>query len=279
MAKKSGSGSRRERQYVAVVNCAECGTEVVKRSHRQRYCKACLPIALARAARRRDPGYRHQNGESFLGEPFSCVECNQSSPRKSGTQKRCSECRIKSKRRAVAASFDKNKHKYGIAEPVVGLPHSCIRCDVVFTRTGTYQIMCQECVPIAKREYALKYARKNYAQFSSVPKFRVNARMASHIRDALKRKKAGRRWERIVGYTLLDLMAHLASKFLPGMTWENISEWHIDHIKPKRLFKFDSDGDPEFRACWALENLQPLWARDNLSKGGRYVVNCTEVAA
>lgn len=27
--------------------------------------------------------------------------------------------------------------------------------------------------------------------------------------------------------------------------------------------------DPEFRECWALSNLQPLWAKDNMSKHAR----------
>jgi hypothetical protein len=54
------------------------------------------------------------------------------------------------------------------------------------------------------------------------------------------------------------------------MTWDNYGQWHIDHIKPVALFEFDSTDDPGFRDCWTLDNLQPLWALDNLRKGNKY---------
>ena len=72
------------------------------------------------------------------------------------------------------------------------------------------------------------------------------------------------------GFTPAQLMHHLESQFAEGMTWDNMSEWHIDHIRPVSSFTFDSVDDPEFKACWALENLQPMWATDSLSKGAKW---------
>ena len=43
-----------------------------------------------------------------------------------------------------------------------------------------------------------------------------------------------------------------------------------NHIIPQSFFEFQSTDDVEFRMCWRLENLQPLWAFDNLSKGGSF---------
>lgn len=86
---------------------------------------------------------------------------------------------------------------------------------------------------------------------------------------ALGRGKAGRSWREFVPYTLDDLMAHLERQFLPGMTWANRGEWHIDHIRPLCSFKFTTPDDAEFRAAWALSNLRPLWALDNIRKNGR----------
>jgi len=77
-------------------------------------------------------------------------------------------------------------------------------------------------------------------------------------------------WESLVGFTLNQLIAHLESLFRPGMTWENRKEWHIDHIKPLALFDFETPKDTQFKEAWALKNLQPLWAKDNLSKGAKY---------
>lgn len=65
-------------------------------------------------------------------------------------------------------------------------------------------------------------------------------------------------------------MASLEAKFKPGMSWENHGAWHVDHKRPIASYNFSSVDDHEFKECWSLENLQPLWAKENLSKGARY---------
>jgi len=51
------------------------------------------------------------------------------------------------------------------------------------------------------------------------------------------------------------------------MTWENHgSVWHIDHIIPISAFNIISIGCIDFRRCWALKNLQPLFVKENISK-------------
>lgn len=94
--------------------------------------------------------------------------------------------------------------------------------------------------------------------------------MTANVNNSLREGKGGRSWERLLGFTLADLMAHLEAQFLPGMTWDNRGEWHIDHIRPLCSFSFQTPDDPQFREAWALTNLQPLWAADNLRKGGRW---------
>jgi hypothetical protein len=76
----------------------------------------------------------------------------------------------------------------------------------------------------------------------------------------------------ILGYTVDDLISHLESKFQPGMTWENYGRngWHIDHVRPDSWFKYSSIHDADFKKSWSLENLQPMWATDNYSKGDRF---------
>lgn len=101
------------------------------------------------------------------------------------------------------------------------------------------------------------------------PKNRIDQRMKTAIGVALKGAKRGRKWESLVGYTVDELYHHLEKQFLPGMNWDNIGDWHIDHILPRCTFSYDTEDDPEFKACWALTNLRPMWAVDNLSKGGK----------
>jgi len=51
------------------------------------------------------------------------------------------------------------------------------------------------------------------------------------------------------------------------MSWNNHGEWHIDHIKP--CTSFDLSKLSEQKKCFHYKNLQPLWAKDNLSKGAK----------
>lgn len=95
----------------------------------------------------------------------------------------------------------------------------------------------------------------------------LNRRISAAVRRYLAPgTKAGRKWERILGYTVDDLKRHLEKKFLPGITWENRHLWHIDHIVPLSAHYYTSPEHHDFKRAWALSNLQPLWAKDNLTK-------------
>ena len=88
----------------------------------------------------------------------------------------------------------------------------------------------------------------------------------SKVHRQLTMGKYGKRTFDLLGYSVEDLMAHLEKQFKPGMSWDNYGEWHIDHIIPKVAFNVSSYDDFDFKRCWALKNLQPLWARENHMK-------------
>jgi hypothetical protein len=50
------------------------------------------------------------------------------------------------------------------------------------------------------------------------------------------------------------------------MSWENYGKWHVDHIRPKASFHYTNPDDEEFKQCWALRNLRPLWGKENSAK-------------
>lgn len=89
---------------------------------------------------------------------------------------------------------------------------------------------------------------------------------------SLKGNKSGGHWEDLVEYTLEELKDRLESLFTEGMSWENYGKtgWTIDHIRPVESFNITSEECEDFKECWKLENLQPLWHEDNSRKGAKY---------
>lgn len=87
------------------------------------------------------------------------------------------------------------------------------------------------------------------------------------LREALKRDGSSPSVERFVGYTVAQLKVHLERQFTKGMSWDVFCEGdiHIDHVRP--ISSFDVSNLEELKAAWALSNLRPLWATDNLAKG------------
>jgi hypothetical protein len=121
-----------------------------------------------------------------------------------------------------------------------------------------------------KRYYQLNKKNKREYEKSrrrSSPAIRINASMSGAINRALNGKKACRSWKSLVSYSIEDIVRHLESKFTKGMSWGNYGEcgWVIDHIIPKSYFKYDNSESKAFKVCWALENLQPLWATTKIA--------------
>jgi len=117
------------------------------------------------------------------------------------------------------------------------------------------------------RLYANIYARERRKEKG----VRVAEGMRTAVYLSLKGEKDGRSWEKLVGYTCSELMQHLENKFTKGMSWDNYGRngWHIDHIKPISSFNIRGKGCLDFKKCWDIENLQPLWERHNIQKGNK----------
>ena len=98
---------------------------------------------------------------------------------------------------------------------------------------------------------------------------RVRLTMSSHMYYSLRKAKGDCHWEDLVGYTISDLKKHLENQFKKGMSWDNYGDWEIDHVIPVSAFDFNSPDDPQFKLCWALDNLQPLWMHENRTKGNK----------
>lgn len=100
------------------------------------------------------------------------------------------------------------------------------------------------------------------------PSFSLNRRMRCLVWAGLKKNKKGRSWQDLAGYSIDTLRRHIEKQFKDGMTWERFlaGDIHIDHKVPRAAFNYHAPEDPDFKQCWSLKNLQPLWAFDNMSK-------------
>lgn len=113
--------------------------------------------------------------------------------------------------------------------------------------------------------------KKASKKYRSTPKGKISGSLSALIRRSLIGNKNKQHWEYLVDFTNMQLKKHLENQFKEGMTWENYGEWHIDHITPISAFSFEKTSDVDFKKCWSLSNLRPLWAKENLQKGAKYV--------
>lgn len=104
---------------------------------------------------------------------------------------------------------------------------------------------------------------------------RIVSNLRGRLCNALKGSKKHGSAVRDLGCSIEELKQHLERQFYSHpdtgemMTWENYGKygWHIDHIIPLVSFNL-GNRDQLLKACH-YTNLQPLWAIDNLKKGGR----------
>ena len=115
------------------------------------------------------------------------------------------------------------------------------------------------------------WERKTKRGLKKYYKNRISMNFSRRMRKALNSDKGGRSWESLVDYSLEELKQHLEKQFVEGMNWNNYgSHWHIDHIRPVVSFDIKSTDCEDFKKCWSLKNIQPLFKYDNLSKGSKY---------
>jgi hypothetical protein len=158
----------------------------------------------------------------------------------------------------------------------------CLDCGIEFEYKSLKAKWCSN--TCKNKQYKIKYPEKVAAQtlawqrknkghikqYRTVPTNKVAANLRSRLSKALGRNQKTVSMSEYLGCSLQELRIHLESQFKPGMSWNNYSleGWHVDHIKPLNLFDL-SDPDQIKIACH-YTNLQPLWAKDNRSKGDSY---------
>jgi hypothetical protein len=143
-----------------------------------------------------------------------------------------------------------------------------------------------------KREYSInnrELFKNNLKTFrvrhANDPVYRIRNNISSNISHLLRQANGSKNGKSIfdyMSYSFKELMDHLEKQFESWMNWNNYGSydqstwddndqstwtWSLDHIIPQTDLPYSSMEDDNFKKCWALNNLRPLSAKQNLIDG------------
>lgn len=150
-------------------------------------------------------------------------------------------------------------------------------------------------------EQQRSYRKSNRSKISAAareryhtdPFFRLRDIASKLVRAALKQQggdKGGGTIADFVSWAPEELVEHIEQQFqLPGNEWMTLEnhgkydaktwddndpstwKWNLDHIVPQSDLPYASMEDDNFKKCWALSNLRPYSAKQNILDGSRRI--------
>lgn len=160
-------------------------------------------------------------------------------------------------KKCIKCNENKKWTDFGINSKKTDRNNRCRNCDS--KKSTNYAKRNREKI----NERRKKYFKNNLFKL----RITLSNRLNSCIRLFFKKRKKDSSLK-YLGCTLEFLTQHLESKFKEGMNWNNygLYGWHIDHIVPLSSAKSEED---LYKLCH-YTNLQPLWAKENLSKNNKF---------
>ncbi|NBX97565.1 hypothetical protein EBQ81_01710 [bacterium] len=156
-------------------------------------------------------------------------------------------------------------------------------------KTG-YRGQCKKCGNLACRVYYAKNkkqilkVRKKYNSLETTKErnrkyinnkrkkdihYKIKDNLRRRINYAITNGKKATNTTDLLGCSLEEFRIYIENLWLDGMSWKNYGMfgWHLDHIIP--CASFDLSDPEQQKKCFHYSNVQPLWAKDNWSKGAR----------
>lgn len=135
-----------------------------------------------------------------------------------------------------------------------------------------------------KKQHRTQVNEREKARKENNIEYRLYSSVRSVVKMSIKRNNGTKNGATLkyLTYTFDQLKQNLESRFELWMTWENWGvynpktwddnnqatwTWQVDHIIPRSDLPYDSMEHPNFQKCWALENLRPLSAKQNVKEG------------
>lgn len=253
--------------------CSNCGDmlssslfykQALSKDGMQTQCKACLSAKdkiRYKANHKKEKKENANRYRKMTQEP---------DPRIVRAEKKCSGCKtIKSIKCFGNYSGSPDKHYY-----------YCKECRSNHTKTNKYKSKEYECRNRHKRN------ERNKRRIEARPDLRLNRVIKAHLNRMLKRLGLRKTQTSFAyfPYSAIELRTHLESQFEPWMNWDNYGRynvtlwddedplswtWQIDHIIPQHELLYRDITDENFKKCWALSNLRPFPAKQNVIDGAR----------
>lgn len=158
--------------------------------------------------------------------------------------------------------------------------YECVDCYLLRHRKKYNSLPPEE--KQQKIDYAKEWQKENSEhvrmlrkKYEKQPKNRAARNIRKRLKNFLKTKDNN--FAQDIGCTKAELVKHLESQFSEDMNWDNygsgengdhVGSWHIDHIIP--LSQFQGEYPNHYT------NLQPMWAKENMSWGGKIKNKKTE---
>lgn len=210
---------------------------------------------------------------------------------KDGHQSTCIDCAEKYRQEHLADFLKREKiRREKVRQISKNIPNSkrCATCKLekdssefgkCSYRKSGLRWNCKSCERVLRAKDKSKTNNRRKNRYKNDIEFKLRSKFSSVVSTKLKEfggSKNGKSISKYLSYTISELKNHLESKFEPWMNWDNYGiycsdkrTWQIDHIVPQSLLPYDSMEHPNFQKCWALENLQPMEALQNIRKNNK----------
>jgi len=185
-------------------------------------------------------------------------------------EKLCSSCGISKS----LTGFFKDKKSIG------GVSSHCKQCrksyNQAYRKKHSEKLSAQKKIYRQEnKEYFQNYMKNYNAEYKKIINEKIKLkrkdplfRLTDNIRALIRCSITGRGYTKksktyeILGCSFTDFKLHIEQQFVNGMSWNNRSEWHLDHIIPVSFAKTKN----EIIMLNHYSNFRPLWASDNMAK-------------
>lgn len=250
------------KSWQTLATCRCCGFEKIKRKDEipeQGYL--CVTCARKQNGKRLGNTY----GKAQVPTPYYCIDCAVFL-KNSIRVKRCAPCH--SKFMSARFSGENNPAWTGKSKCECGgsKSTSAKRCRACSFKSGERSGENNGRFKKEDREYWLQCKKAKKI-------------IATSLINSLKKNKQikNEKTTTILGYSVQQFKTHIEKLFLENMSWDNwdLTGWHLDHKVPVSWFIENKCFD--IKIVNSLNNLQPLWAKDNISKRDKCQLSIEEV--